>query len=62
MAGLVDPGVHTTTEVLHKGAEEAAVHGPDGEVGIDGQESLRHGSSFELEEAGGSAVLLESAE
>jgi hypothetical protein len=44
VAGLVDPVVDTATDVLDEGTERPAIHGPGGEVRVNGQLSLRHGS------------------
>ena len=44
VAGLVDPVVDTATEMLDEGTEKPAIHGPDSEVRVNGQLSLRHGS------------------
>jgi hypothetical protein len=44
VAGLVDPVVDTATEVLDEGTEKPAIQSPDGEMRVNGQLSLRHGS------------------
>ena len=43
VTGLVEAVVDAPAEVLHEGAEEAAVDGRDDEGGVEGQACCRHG-------------------